>query len=138
MGLNIHRPSDDGGYGALDVFFIEVGVLVGLQVKGVAFPMVEDVARHLALGFDDDAALVALDDLAEMEGYLMGCRQLSQLLAVYVHHALQVADSHAHRGTHEQMAVGVKSEPHRGHAPAQLHIYFPEFLVLDIPLHLIL
>ena len=135
MGLHVHRPSDDGGYCALDVIVVQVGAFVGLQVQGVTVPVVEDVAGHLALWLDDDAALVALDDLAEVEGDLMGSWQLAQLLAVHLHHALQVVDFQAQRGTHEEMPVGMISEPHRGHAPAQFHINLSEFLILDVTLH---
>jgi hypothetical protein len=61
--------------------------------------------------------------------------QSPQLLAVDVNHALHLGNTDAQRSPHEHVTIGMKSEPHRGHASAQFQMYLPEFLVLDIPLH---
>ena len=49
MGLNVHGTPNDAGKGTLDIVIIKIGTLMDLKVQGVAFPMVEDIARHTAL-----------------------------------------------------------------------------------------
>ena len=138
MGLDVHRPANDGRNRSLDALVIQFGAIVDLQVQGVFIPVVEDISGHSVLGLDDDAALVALDDLAQMERYALGTRQPPQLLAVHIHHAFQVGYRHAERGPHEQAAIGMISKPHRGHASAQFNVNLPKFFVLDVTFHRLL
>ena len=49
MGLNVHGTPDDAGKGTLDIVIVKIGTLMDLQVQGIAFPMVEDIAQHTAL-----------------------------------------------------------------------------------------
>lgn len=135
MGLDLHGAADNTGERALYGFVDKVGRLVGLQMQGVTIPVVEDVAWHSGLALNHDTAAETLDHLPEAKGYGLGTGQCAQALTVGIDHLPQVAHRDAQRCPQQQVTIGLISEPHRGHAPAQFHKYLTEFLVLDESFH---